>query len=55
LVTDLNADDFKQRDDAEHQLVKLGAGVVPTLKAMREQQTPEAQQRIDSVVKQLAR
>jgi hypothetical protein len=53
IVADLNSDDFKQRDEAEHQLVKLGVGVIPTLKGMREQQTPEAQQRIDSVLKQL--
>ena len=53
IVTDLNADDFKQRDDAEHSLVKFGIGVIPTLRGMRESQTPEAQQRIDSVLKQL--
>ncbi len=53
IVADLNADDFKQRDDAEHQLVKMGTAVIPTLKAMRDQQTPEAEQRIDSVLKQL--
>ena len=55
LVVELNADEFKQRDNAEHQLAKLGIGVIPTLKAMRDQQTPEAQQRIDSVLKQLQR
>ena len=53
IVNDLNADDYKIRDDAEHKLVKLGVGVIPTLKSMREAQTPEAQQRIDSVFKQL--
>jgi hypothetical protein len=55
IVTDLNADDWKQRDAAEKSLVKLGVGVVPTLKQMRESQPPEAQQRIDSVLKQLVK
>jgi hypothetical protein len=53
LVGDLNADDWKQRDSAEQQLVKLGVGVIGSLKDMRDQQPPEAQQRIDSVLKQL--
>jgi hypothetical protein len=53
MVTDLNADDWKQRDTAEHQLVKIGPGVVATLKQLRDSQPPEAQQRIDSVLKQL--
>ena len=53
LVGDLNADDWKQRDTAEQQLVKIGPGVAATLKAMRDAQPPEAQQRIDSVLKQL--
>jgi hypothetical protein len=53
MVTDLNADDWKQRDTAEHQLVKIGPGVIATLKQMRDAQPPEAQQRIDSVLKQL--
>jgi hypothetical protein len=55
MVTDLNADDWKQRDTAEHQLVKIGPGVIATLKQMRDSQPPEAQQRIDSVLKQLAK
>jgi hypothetical protein len=54
IVADLNADDWKQRDAAEDQLVKIGVGVGPTLKALRDQQPPEAQQRIDSVLKKLA-
>ncbi len=53
IVGDLNADDWKQRDAAEHALVKIGPSVVVTLKQMREAQPPEAQQRIDSVLKQL--
>jgi hypothetical protein len=55
LVGDLNADDWKQRDAAEHSLVKLGPGVAGTLKEMRDQQPPEAQQRMDSVIKQLTK
>ena len=55
IVADLNADDWKQRDAAEEQLVKIGAGVGPTLKALRDQQPPEAQQRIDSVLKKLGK
>jgi hypothetical protein len=53
IVADLNADDWKQRDAAEKQLVNIGPGVAATLKGMRDKQTPEAQQRIDSVLKQL--
>jgi hypothetical protein len=53
MVGDLNADEWKQRDAAEKQLVKMGPGVIPTLKQMRDGQPPEAQQRIDAIVKQL--
>ncbi len=53
LVADLNADDWKQRDAATQQLVKLGPGVVGTLKTLRDAAPAEAQQRIDSIVKQL--
>jgi hypothetical protein len=55
LVAQLNADDWKARDRAETQLVGLGPMVVGTLKELRTSQTPEAQQRIDSVLKQLAK
>jgi hypothetical protein len=55
FVADLNADDWKARDRAETQLVGLGPVVVGTLKQLRGAQTPEAQQRIDSVLKQLAK
>jgi hypothetical protein len=53
IVADLNADDWKQRDAAEKQLLTLGPGVAGTLKGLRDKQPPEAQQRIDSVLKQL--
>jgi hypothetical protein len=53
IVADLNADDYKQRDAAEKQLVGIGPGVIGTLNSLRDKQPPEAQQRIDSVIKQL--
>jgi hypothetical protein len=55
FVAELNADDWKARDRAETQLVGLGPVVVGTLKQLRSAQNPEAQQRIDSVLKQLAK
>jgi hypothetical protein len=54
LIADLNADDWKARDRAETSLVGLGPMIVGTLKELRGGQNPEAQQRIDSVLKQLA-
>lgn len=54
LVADLNADDWKQRDQAEGQLTKLGSVVVGTLKEMRATQPPEAQQRIDQILAAVA-
>jgi hypothetical protein len=53
LVAELSAEDWKQRDRAETQLVGLGPVIVPTLKQLRPDQKPEAQQRIDSVLKSL--
>src|SRR5688572_32891638 len=53
LVAELSADDWKQRDRAETQLVGLGPVIIPTLKQLRTDQTPEPQQRIDSVLKTL--
>jgi hypothetical protein len=53
VVAQLNADDWKARDRAETQLVGMGPSILGTLKQLRNDQTPEAQQRIDSVVKQL--
>jgi hypothetical protein len=49
----LNADDWKERDRAEAQLVAMGPVAIGTLKKLRTGQPPEAQQRIDSVIKQL--
>jgi hypothetical protein len=53
IVADLNADDWKQRDAAEEQLLKLGRPVMATLRGLRDEQPPEAQQRIDSVLAKL--
>ncbi len=53
LVKDLDADDWQARDAAEKELVKLGPAVGGTLKAARDKQPPEAQQRIDAVLRQL--
>ena len=54
LVAELNADDFKARDSAQEKLVSMGAIVVSTLEQVRPQQSPEAQQRIDAVLKQVS-
>jgi hypothetical protein len=53
LVTDLDADDWQARDAAEKQLVKLGPAVAGVLRQVRDKQPPEAQQRIDAVLRQL--
>jgi hypothetical protein len=55
LVNDLNADDWKQRDRAEQQLVALGPVVISTLKDLRGSQPPEAQQRIEGILRQLSK
>jgi hypothetical protein len=55
FVAELNADDWKARDRAETQLVGMGPVVIGTLKQLRGGQNPEAQQRIDSVLKQLGK
>jgi hypothetical protein len=51
-LAQLNADDWKARDRAETHLVGMGPIVAGTLKQLRGSQTPEAQQRIDSILKQ---
>jgi hypothetical protein len=53
VVADLSAEDWKKREAAEAQLVTMGTSVIPVLKEMRDSQPIEAQQRIDSVLKQL--
>ncbi|MGD1275798.1 MAG: hypothetical protein ABR964_01080 [Tepidisphaeraceae bacterium] len=53
LVTGLSADDWKQRDEAEAALVTLGPSVISVLKDQRSSQPPEAQERIDAIIKRL--
>jgi hypothetical protein len=53
IVTGLNADDWKQRDRAEASLVSMGPVAIGVLKELRGGQPPEAQQRIDTIVKEL--
>lgn len=53
IVAELNADDWKQRDQAEAQLVSLGTTVIGVLNDLRSGQPPEAQKRIDSILRKL--
>jgi hypothetical protein len=53
VVESLNADDWKARDAAQKQLVAMGASIAPILKQLRNDQPPEAQQRIDDVLQTL--
>lgn len=53
IVKQLDADDWKARDQAQADLSGMGATVVPVLKKLRSDQGPEAQQRIDAILKQL--
>jgi len=53
LVKQLNADDWKERDRAQEQLVSLGMPVMTVLNEMRPTQSAEAQTRIDAIAKAL--
>jgi hypothetical protein len=53
IVAELNAQDFKQRDRAEAQLVSMGPVVAGVLKELSPTQTAEAQNRIEAVLRQL--
>ncbi|MGE5608654.1 MAG: hypothetical protein ACM359_05345, partial [Bacillota bacterium] len=53
LVAELNGDDWKQRDRAQERLISMGSIIIPTLKQLRPQQSPEGQQRIDLILKQV--
>jgi hypothetical protein len=50
VVERLNADDWKARDEAQKQLMAMGPSIAPILKDLRNDQPPEAQQRIDDVL-----
>jgi hypothetical protein len=53
LVAELSADDWKARDGAQDRLTTMGPVVIATLQQIRPSQTPEAQQRIDLILKQV--
>lgn len=53
LVAALGADDFKQREQAESDLLSMGPAILRPLRDLKPAQSPEAQQRIDSLIKQL--
>jgi hypothetical protein len=53
VIADLNADDWKKRDRAQAALVNMGPVAGGVLKKMRDAQPPEAQQRIDAILKEL--
>jgi hypothetical protein len=53
IVGELSADDFKQREQAEQQLVAMGPAVAAVLKQLSGTLPPEAQQRVESILKQL--
>lgn len=53
LVLELNAEDWKKRDGAQEKLIHMGPIVIKTLKELRPAQSPEAQQRIDLILKQI--
>lgn len=48
-VVRLNADDWRERDRAQQELIEQGDVIVPILRELRPAQPPEAQQRIDQV------
>jgi hypothetical protein len=54
-VGQLNSDDWKQRDKAEAELTAMGPVVESVLKQMRASQPPEAQQRIDQILANVAK
>jgi hypothetical protein len=50
IVADLSAEDWKQRERAEAQLLQMGPMVKSVLKQLSGSVPPEAQHRIDSVL-----
>ena len=52
IVEQLSADDWKLRDQAQNQLIAMGSAISGTLRQLRGAQGPEAQQRIDAILKQ---
>ena len=54
VVANLSADDWKQRDQAQNQLTAMGPMIAVVLKQLLPSQPPEAQQRLEAVLKQFA-
>jgi hypothetical protein len=52
-VMGLSADDWRDRDRAEAALKSMGPAVIGVLEQTRDKQPPEAQQRIDAIIKEL--
>lgn len=55
VVTQLSAEDWNVRENAEQQLIQMGPVVAGVLREMQHAQPPEAQQRIESILKQLGK
>ena len=53
ILKQLNAEDWHERDRAQAQLLSMGPVASSVLKKLRENQPPEAQQRIDTVLREL--
>jgi hypothetical protein len=53
IVANLSNDDWKSRERAEADLVSMGPAVVSVLKPMMASLPPEAQQRIESIIRRL--
>jgi hypothetical protein len=53
VAADLGADDWRQRDRAETTLSAMGSSVIGVLRDFRPKMDPEAQQRIDEIVKKV--
>ena len=51
LVTDLNSDDFKTRQGATDELIRMGPDVVPLLQGHRNDNDPEVRIRIENIIK----
>jgi hypothetical protein len=55
LASDLASNDWATRDRAQSQLIAMGVSVIPVLKNLQATQSPEAQQRIATIIDQLSK
>jgi hypothetical protein len=55
IVAQLDAEDWKQRDRAEAQLIAMGDVIIPVLKRLHSDQPAEAQQRIEHILATLGK